>query len=110
MAPSSQPGSITGGCLCGAIRFTISFPKDAEWPPSLVGPFKVMNFTTLLTYSRMVRVSAQCAASTQEAYCLRTVRFQPPIYLPLSKRILPTRYTNPRRSRIVAFAARAEAL
>jgi hypothetical protein len=28
------PFSFTGGCLCGAIRYTITYPADAtDWPP-----------------------------------------------------------------------------
>ncbi|KAF4310843.1 putative duf636 domain protein [Botryosphaeria dothidea] len=34
MTSKSRPESITGGCLCGSIRYTIHFPADAEWPPS----------------------------------------------------------------------------
>jgi hypothetical protein len=37
MNPQSQlrlPITITGGCLCGSIRYTITFPKNAEWPPN----------------------------------------------------------------------------
>ncbi|KAH7043172.1 Mss4-like protein [Macrophomina phaseolina] len=34
MTSKSRPDSVTGGCLCGAIRYTIHFPADAEWPPS----------------------------------------------------------------------------
>ncbi|KAJ9662387.1 hypothetical protein H2201_006095 [Coniosporium apollinis] len=30
---TSRPTSITGGCLCGAIRYTISFPPSSPWPP-----------------------------------------------------------------------------
>ncbi|KAF2188220.1 hypothetical protein K469DRAFT_627683 [Zopfia rhizophila CBS 207.26] len=29
----SRPQFISGGCLCGAVRFTVSFPEDADWPP-----------------------------------------------------------------------------
>ncbi|GME57473.1 uncharacterized protein LTHEOB_4748 [Neofusicoccum parvum] len=34
MTSESRPESITGGCLCGSVRYTIHFPPDAEWPPS----------------------------------------------------------------------------
>ncbi|KAF4546096.1 uncharacterized protein LTHEOB_4748 [Lasiodiplodia theobromae] len=34
MTSASRPDSISGGCLCGAIRYTIQFPAGAEWPPS----------------------------------------------------------------------------
>ncbi|ORY16722.1 Mss4-like protein [Clohesyomyces aquaticus] len=30
----ARPESISGGCLCGAIRFTITFPQDTDWPPT----------------------------------------------------------------------------
>ncbi|EAS28520.3 uncharacterized protein CIMG_09724 [Coccidioides immitis RS] len=32
MAGSSRPTSITGGCVCGAIRYTIHFTPDMNWP------------------------------------------------------------------------------
>ncbi|KAI4093194.1 MAG: hypothetical protein LQ344_003021 [Seirophora lacunosa] len=25
--------SVTGGCLCGAVRYTVDFPKGSNWPP-----------------------------------------------------------------------------
>ncbi|RSM08322.1 hypothetical protein CEP52_004770 [Fusarium oligoseptatum] len=30
---SPTPSSITGGCLCGAIRYTINFTAEFPWPP-----------------------------------------------------------------------------
>lgn len=36
---TSRPTSITGGCLCGAIRYTISFPASSPWPPPMVMTF-----------------------------------------------------------------------
>lgn len=33
----SRPESISGGCLCGAIRFTVKFPKEEDWPPETNG-------------------------------------------------------------------------
>ncbi|KAF2432576.1 hypothetical protein EJ08DRAFT_669346 [Tothia fuscella] len=34
MEPKTKlPVTITGSCLCEAIRYTITFPTDAEWPP-----------------------------------------------------------------------------
>jgi hypothetical protein len=29
----SYPKSITGGCLCGGIRYTIKFTEASPWPP-----------------------------------------------------------------------------
>ena len=31
-SPAHEP--ITGGCLCGQVRYTISFPTADSWPPS----------------------------------------------------------------------------
>lgn len=31
-----RPEKLTGGCLCEAIRYTISITPEMEWPPSLV--------------------------------------------------------------------------
>ncbi|KAE8389120.1 hypothetical protein ETB97_002970 [Aspergillus alliaceus] len=28
-----HPPEITGGCLCGAIRYTVHFPRGSTWPP-----------------------------------------------------------------------------
>jgi hypothetical protein len=36
MAQSNRPESIAGGCLCGAIRFTVVFPNESDWPPKNV--------------------------------------------------------------------------
>ncbi|KAF2241016.1 hypothetical protein BU26DRAFT_525550 [Trematosphaeria pertusa] len=33
MAQTNRPDSISGGCLCGAIRFTVNFPNESDWPP-----------------------------------------------------------------------------
>lgn len=33
MSQTKLPVSVPGGCLCGAIRYTITFPGHAEWPP-----------------------------------------------------------------------------
>ncbi|KAF1966026.1 hypothetical protein BU23DRAFT_560596 [Bimuria novae-zelandiae CBS 107.79] len=33
MMERTRPTHIKGSCLCGAIRFTIHFPKDTDWPP-----------------------------------------------------------------------------
>ncbi|KAF2651465.1 hypothetical protein K491DRAFT_696448 [Lophiostoma macrostomum CBS 122681] len=33
----TRPESIAGGCLCGAIRFKITFPKEEDWPPQSNG-------------------------------------------------------------------------
>lgn len=29
---SDRPEKVTGGCLCGSIRYDITFPEDASWP------------------------------------------------------------------------------
>ncbi|KAF2736182.1 hypothetical protein EJ04DRAFT_463621 [Polyplosphaeria fusca] len=33
----TRPSSISGGCLCEAIRFTVIFPKESDWPPQRNG-------------------------------------------------------------------------
>ncbi|KAF2748177.1 hypothetical protein M011DRAFT_525835 [Sporormia fimetaria CBS 119925] len=30
---SSRPSQITGGCLCGSLRYTLTFPPSTPWPP-----------------------------------------------------------------------------
>lgn len=30
-----RPDQIAGGCLCGAIRYTIDFPDAESWPPGV---------------------------------------------------------------------------
>ena len=32
---SKGPGAVTGGCLCGAVRYQISFQDDGTWPPTV---------------------------------------------------------------------------
>ncbi|RVX74117.1 hypothetical protein B0A52_01949 [Exophiala mesophila] len=31
---STHPSSISGGCLCGSVRYKIAFPDAASWPPN----------------------------------------------------------------------------
>ncbi|KAF2031552.1 hypothetical protein EK21DRAFT_63202 [Setomelanomma holmii] len=33
MTNNTRPECITGGCLCGSIRFKIAFPNESDWPP-----------------------------------------------------------------------------
>lgn len=36
MATSTKlPLTISGGCLCGSIRYEIAFPEDHQWPPKV---------------------------------------------------------------------------
>src|SRR4051812_21192334 len=35
-ASNSRPEKLTGGCLCEAIRYTITIPPETDWPPTLV--------------------------------------------------------------------------
>ena len=30
-----KPSHITGGCLCGAVRYQMVFPKESDWPPGV---------------------------------------------------------------------------
>ncbi|CEN62744.1 hypothetical protein ASPCAL09375 [Aspergillus calidoustus] len=33
--PLDTPMTLTGGCLCAAIRYEVAFSKDRQWPPAL---------------------------------------------------------------------------
>ncbi|PSN68116.1 hypothetical protein BS50DRAFT_491527 [Corynespora cassiicola Philippines] len=33
--PDRYPAQITGGCLCASIRYTVTFPNEASWPPQV---------------------------------------------------------------------------
>jgi len=33
---ASRPEKLTGGCLCGSIRYTITITPETEWPPTHV--------------------------------------------------------------------------
>jgi len=30
-----KPSHISGGCLCGAVRYQMVFPKESDWPPGV---------------------------------------------------------------------------
>lgn len=69
MTSKSRPESITGGCLCGSIRYTIHFPADAEWPPSHVSPDSI----------RSLNIPAPSYSDASSLFlCLRHVT--PPTY------------------------------
>jgi hypothetical protein len=36
MTDHKSPVTVTGGCNCGSIRYTITFPTDTQWPPESV--------------------------------------------------------------------------
>lgn len=39
MASAEKPTTISGGCLCEAIRYTITFPPDHDFLNSVGGGF-----------------------------------------------------------------------
>jgi hypothetical protein len=80
MTDTTRPQSITGGCLCGAVRFTISFPSGSDWPPLAVRTHLISGFRqrTCSQKSRTGYVTAPCAASTPAPCCPKTAASQPP--------------------------------
>jgi hypothetical protein len=80
MTDTTRPESITGGCLCGAVRFTITFPNESDWPPLSVRTHLIPGFRrpTCSQKSRTVSATAPCAASTPVPCCLKTAPSQPP--------------------------------
>jgi len=69
---SSRPDKITGGCLCGAIRYTITIPPDMEWPPIYVSPISqrfAINLTKLEWNLSMYQMSQiYWLSQTRELY------------------------------------------
>jgi len=43
MAGKGHPQSVTGGCLCGAVRYTLSFGEEGSWPPGVSGVFSSLS-------------------------------------------------------------------
>ncbi len=35
MSQPDRPMEVTGGCLCGAVRYILHFTKDSPWPPGV---------------------------------------------------------------------------
>jgi hypothetical protein len=62
------PTTITGGCLCGSIRYNITFPKDAEWPPSSVSVLARMDILWRLT--PLSNTTCQCTQCRKFTGCL----------------------------------------
>lgn len=44
---TTRPEQITGGCLCGSIRYAITFPEDASWPADVWNDHSLNNNTML---------------------------------------------------------------
>lgn len=79
MTSKSRPESITGGCLCGSIRYTIHFPADAEWPPSHVSPDSIRSLNIPApSYSDASSLFLCPRHVTPSTYCCLTSHAQTP--------------------------------
>ncbi|KAK4695680.1 hypothetical protein P7C71_g2120, partial [Lecanoromycetidae sp. Uapishka_2] len=41
-----KPSHISGGCLCGAVRYQLDFPEDSDWPPGLMRTASQLKWTS----------------------------------------------------------------
>lgn len=68
--------TITGGCLCGSVRYAIEFPAGIQWPPDVRTPrpilsqfhhptigFDLANIAPLMTCLRRIHANAPNVAN-----------------------------------------------
>lgn len=63
--------TITGGCLCGSVRYAIEYPAGSQWPPDVRIPtpfnFDLANKAPPLTYPRRIHANAPNVANSPVA-------------------------------------------
>lgn len=102
------PLSVTGGCLCGGVRYTITFPENAEWPPQGVQyPRSYWNSDNNNNY-RIPHANAQCAANLPAVPFHSASLSQQAIYPLPYPRTRRTKPTTPPRPHTGLFAIIAD--
>jgi hypothetical protein len=109
MTDIQRPESISGGCLCGAIRFTITFPDESDWPPLTVRTLLVDGGSLADDVFRTVCAIAPDVASTLVACIFKASVFQCQISLHHWSSTLRTRPTPQPQILDVDSAAHVEA-
>ena len=64
---AKQPETVSGGCLCGAVRYEISFDGEGSWPPEVSIAYSLMCFLAVHA-SFLVLFSVTDAISDRGGY------------------------------------------